>query len=459
MSIRKPLAAACAVFLSLAATNALASVSAEKAAQLGNQLTPTGAELDGNAAGTIPKWTGGETTPPPGWTSAQDRYADPYPDDKPLFTITAANLDKYKDNLTDGQIALFKKWPNSYKMNIYPTRRSFAAPQWVYDAVKVNAENSALANDGESLTGATGGVPFPFPKATSNPAKAVIWNHKLRYRGSDVRYISAQLVTTPGGGLRTGKLQLELKFPYNQKGIKPSDLHNISIYFLETVLAPPRSAGAVLLVHETIDQVAETRRAWLYNPGQRRIRRAPSVAYDNPGTDSDGMRTNDQFDMYNGATDRYNWELLGKKEVYIPYNSYKLETTPKYSDIVGKEHTNQDLMRYELHRVWVVEGTVKPTTSHIYAKRKFYVDEDSWHIAAADQWDARGELWRVMEGHTIELYDQPYPAPAMESSYDLSSNRYLLMSLNNEEGRAFNNKVRYNDDYFNPRNIQRRASK
>lgn len=458
MTLRNPLAAACAAFLTLAGANAYAGVSAEQAAKLGGELTLSGANAAANAAGTIPKWTGGLTTPPAGWTPDKDRYADAYASDKPLYTITAANADKYKDHLTDGQMALLKKWPNSYKMPVYPTRRSYAIPIWVSDAIKVNATRSSLIADGEGITGATGGVPFPFPEATANPAKAVIWNHKLRYRGSDVRYVSAQIVTTPGG-VREGKLLLELKYPYNQKGIKPSDLHNISIYFLQTILAPPRSAGGILLVHETIDQVKETRRAWIYNPGQRRIRRAPSVAYDNPGTDSDGMRTNDQFDMFNGATDRYNWKLLGKKEIYIPYNSYKLHNAPDYDAIVGKEHTNQDLMRYELHRVWVVEGNVKSGTSHLYAKRKFYVDEDSWHIAAADQWDARGELWRVMEGHTLQLYDQPYPAPAMESSYDLSSDRYLLLSLNNEEGRAFNNKITFDEDFFNPRNIQRRAAK
>lgn len=444
----------------LLAPPALAGVSQDMANKLGgSELLPSGAQRAGNAAGTIPAWDGGLRTPPAGFTAGQDRYIDPFADDKPQFVITAANADQYRDNLTDGQYALLKKYPNSYKMPVYKTRRSYAIPDWVAAAIKRNAVNSKLVADGEGIAGATGGVPFPFIESTPNPAKAAIWNHKLRYRGDDVRYTSAQLITTPGGSVREGKLLLELKYPYNQQNIEPDDLHNISIYFLQTILAPPRSAGGILLVHETIDQVEETRRAWIYNPGQRRIRRAPSVAYDNPGTDSDGMRTNDQFDMFNGATDRYNWKLLGKKEIYIPYNSYKLHNAPSYDDIVGPQHTNQDLMRYELHRVWVVEGTVKDGTSHIYAKRRFYIDEDSWHIAAADQWDTRGGLWRVMEGHTIQLYDQPYPAPAMESSYDLDAGRYLLLSLNNEEGRAFNNEVEYDDDYFNPRNIQRRATK
>ncbi|MDN5939176.1 MAG: DUF1329 domain-containing protein, partial [Salinisphaera sp.] len=412
----------------------------------------------GNEAGTIPPWPGGLTTPPPSFDESSGRYANPYPQDEPLFVITAENMAQYADHLTDGQKALLKRWPESYKMPVYKTRRSFASPQWVYDAIAENAVNADLVANGEGISGATGGIPFPFIKATGDPAKAAIWNHKLRFRGQNVRYVSGQIVTFPGDGYRVGKLLIEVMVPYAQRGIEPDDLHNVAIYFLETVLAPPRSAGTILLVHETMNQVAEPRRIWLYNPGLRRIRRAPNVAYDNPGTASDGMRTNDQFDMFNGATDRYNWKVLGKKEIYIPYNSYELQLAPSYDAIVGDDHTNQALMRYELHRVWVVEGTVKPTTSHLYARRKFYIDEDSWNILAADQWDSRGDLWRVMESHTIELYDRPLMAPVMLSSYDLFADRYLLLGLNNEDGPAWNTDVDYDVDYFNPRNIRRRAA-
>lgn len=444
----------------LTAGIAHAGVPPEKAAKLGGEeLTPVGAERAGNAEGTIPAWDGGLTTAPPDFEGPEGRYANPFPEDEPKFVITADNMDQHKEHLTEGQQALLKRWPDSYKMPVYETRRTYADPQWVYEAVEDNAVNGKLVANGEGIEGATGGIPFPFIRETSNPAKAAIWNHKLRYRGGDIRYVSSQIVTQPGKGYRLGKLLIESKFPYNQKGIEPSDLSNISIYFLQTVLAPPRSAGSILMVHETMNQVEETRRAWLYNPGQRRIRRAPNVAYDNPGTDSDGMRTNDQFDMFNGATDRYNWELLGKKEIYVPYNSYELQMAPSYESIVGEDHTNQDLMRYELHRVWVVEGTVKEDTSHVYARRKFYIDEDSWYIVAADHWDTRGELWRVAEGHTLQLYDRPFMAPVMMSSYDLASDRYLLLGLNNEEDAFWDATVEYDEDYFNPRNIQRRATK
>jgi len=201
-------------------------------------------------------------------------------------------------------------------------------------------------------------------------------------------------------------------------------------------------------VHETVDQAKEPRTAWTYNPGQRRVRLAPQVAYDNPGTAADGLRTNDDFGMFNGATDRYNWKLVGKKEMYVPYNSYKLASPQyKYSDILKAGHINQDLARYELHRVWVVEATLKPGMSHIYAKRVFYIDEDSWAIVVTDKYDARGELWRTAEMHNINMYNVPMWYSALEVHSDLQSGRYIAMGLANEEKVVYQPLKRTPSDY------------
>ena len=198
--------------------------------------------------------------------------------------------------------------------------------------------------------------------------------------------------------------------------------------------APARLAGNILLVHEYADQVKDPRRAWTYNPGQRRVRLAPNVAYDNPGTAADGLRTNDDFQMFNGATDRYNWKLVGKKEVYIPYNSYKISGNEmKMADVLKPGHINPDAARYELHRVWVVEATLKPGTSHVYSKRTFYIDEDSWMNVLQDSYDGRGQLWRTSEQHNINYADVPMQYPTVEVHYDLQSARYLAMSLRNDE--------------------------
>ncbi|HYE52416.1 MAG TPA: DUF1329 domain-containing protein [Azospirillaceae bacterium] len=400
---------------------------AQSASDLGKTLTPFGAEKAANKDGSIPEWTGGITKPPAGYKPGE-HHVDPFAGDKVLFTITAKNMDQYADKLTEGQKALLKTYPETYKINVYPSHRSASAPQRIYDATIANASRAKLAAGGNGVEGAQEGIPFPIPKE----GVEAVWNHVLRWRGVNVQRKVGQANPQADGSYTMITIDERVKYLYNQPGGNPGS--NTSLYFLQEVVAPARLAGEILLVHDTINQVAEARNAWTYNPGQRRVRRAPNVAYDNPGTAADGLRTSDQLDMYNGSPDRYTWKLVGKKEMYVPYNSYKLHSNSlKYDDIVKPKHINQDLARYELHRVWVVEGDLKPGTSHIYAKRRFYIDEDSWQILAADQYDGRGQMWRVGESHGINYYDVPVYTSTLDAIYDLQSGRYTAIGFDNQE--------------------------
>ena len=200
-------------------------------------------------------------------------------------------------------------------------------------------------------------------------------------------------------------------------------------YFTE----PATLHGTAFLVHEPLDQVAESRSAWIYNAGSRRVRRAPDLAYDGVNDGSEGMVVTDQIDGYNGAPDRYDWQLLGKREIYVPYNTYRLsDKTLKYRDILGKHTINADLVRYELHRVWVVEATLKPGQRHIYGRRTFYIDEDSWSVLAEDAYDLRGGLWRVALHGLIQCYDVQVPWYRFSIYHDLDSRSYITGGYDNE---------------------------
>jgi hypothetical protein len=411
------------------ATPAVAEIPAADIAKLGTTLTPLGGEKAANAAKTIPEWTGGITRPVAGYKPGQ-HYPDPFKDDRPTLTITGANADQYKANLPEGAYAMLKKYP-TYKMVVYPTRRSAAAPEKHYQETKECAAKAKLAPGGNGVVGCTGGVPFPIPK----DGNEAIWNALLRYRGDTFAMHWSQAAVTRSGDYALVKFEYEYDFSYGNLSKTPAQRENNKVLnYVQNTTAPARLAGQILLVHETVDQTAQPRSAWTYNPGQRRVRLAPNVAYDNPGTAADGLRTNDDFGMYNGATDRYNWKLVGKKEMYVPYNSYKLsEPTLKYTDILKPGHINQDLARYELHRVWIVEADLKPGTSHIYAKRRFYIDEDSWQILAVDKYDGRGELWRYAEQHNEIWYNIPTLFGTIEVHNDLQSGRYIAMGLRSEE--------------------------
>ena len=389
------LGTACVLAFAAASVPALAA----DASALGKSLTVLGAETAANAAGTIPAFAGGLTKPVAGYV-AGGHYPDPHASDKPLFTIDASSAEKYKANLTPGQMAMLKKYP-SWKMNVYPTRRSATFPKVNLDETIANATRAKLSPGGNGVTGTTGGVPFPIPKY----GLEAIWNATLRYRGDTYAMNWSQAAVTREGAYTPVRFEYEYDFVYgNLEKLAKEREPNKHAHFLQTVTAPARLAGQILLIHETVDQVKEPRSAWTYNPGQRRVRLAPNVSYDNPGTASDGLRTNDDFGMFNGATDRYTWKLVGKQELYIPYNSYKLsDPKTKYADILKAGHINQDHARYELHRVWIVEATLKPGTSHIYAKRVFFIDEDSWSVVATDKYDGRGDLWRFSEMHSLSL--------------------------------------------------------
>ena len=450
------LAGSLAFWAWLASAPSWAALSPEEAARLGKDLTPLGGEMAGNADGTIPAWSGGLKSPTDAGFAdykSGEHHPDPYASDQPLYTITAANMNEYAGKLTEGHKQLLQTYKD-YKMIVYPTHRSAAVPQRIYDATRRIATTANLAPGGNGVTGAIEGIPFPVPKQ----GVEVFWNHVLRYRATAASRAIGQAPVTAGGSYNLVEFKDEFLFQYSVPGVTDASLNNIIAYFIQETTQPARLAGEILLVHETLDQSRENRKAWVYNPGQRRVRRAPNVAFDNPGTNADNLRTSDQFDMYNGSPQRYDWKLIGKREMLVPYNSYRLHSNKlKYTDILKRNHINQDLARYELHRVWVVDSTLKAGTSHLYSRRTLYVDEDSWQILAVDCYDSRDKLYRVQEGHVINYYDVPTLWTTLELVMDLSNGRYLALGLQNEEPRSYDFTIKRTPADYQPNALQVRG--
>jgi hypothetical protein len=441
------------------ATIAVAGVTSQQAARLGGELTPMGAEKAGNSAGTIPAWNGGLTSAAQAGApvfKSGGHHPDPFAGDKPLYKVDATNMSRYAANLTAGHKALLSAYKSSYFINVYPSHRSAAFPQRIYDATKANATSATLTGGGNGATGAIIGIPFPIPSS----GVEVIWNHILRFRAEIAERVIGQAAVNRTGDYNLVKLHDETMVGYSLPGATEAALDNVVLYFIQETVSPARLAGEILLVHETLDQTKEHRRAWLYNPGQRRVRRAPNVAFDNPGTGSDGLRTSDQFDIFNGSPERYDWKLVGKQEMIVPYNAYQLHSNKlKNTDIINPLHINQEHARYELHRVWVVDATLKAGQRHLYKRRTFYVDEDSWQILAVDCYDGRDQLWRVQEGHSINYYEIPTFWTTLELTYDLRSGRYLALGLDNEEPRTVNFAAKRTAADFTPAAIARRGTR
>lgn len=425
MKLAKSIVAAGLVLAS--AGIAFGGLTHEETKELGATLTAVGAEKAGNKEGTIPAYTGGLTTPPRGYKPGSGLYADPYADEKPLYSIDARNEAQYADKLTDGAKALLKR--SGFRIDVYKTHRTVAFPKFVTDNTVKNAGKAVALPDGMTIKTSPGGYPFPIPK---NGMEAM-WNNSLMYEATTKEKDRAYTVDSSGRLILSGEFTITQESPFWQPGAKKVEYYNM---VKPEFSGPARRAGEAFMILMPLNEKETPRRAYQYLPGQRRIKMAPDLAYDAPDPGTSGATTFDDNFIFNGAMDRYEWKIVGKKEMIVPYNDYKLAYNSKAADIFKPHYINPDYVRWELHRVWVVEAKLKPGKRHIYPRRLFYLDEDCWQALASDQFDARGKLFRSGFAYLTELYDthNPYPVPRPFGHYDFVSGQYNLNAYNSETG-------------------------
>jgi hypothetical protein len=410
-----------------------------------SQLTPMGAIRAGNEAGSIPAWDGGIAKPIEGYAGPESMHPDPYADDAVLYTVTAQNLAEHAQHLTPGLQAMLKRYPDTFRILVYPSRRSHAAPTWVYDNTRRNADSARLSADGNGIEGAFGGIPFPLP----TQALQVYWNHVTRWRGQYLTNRGHDANVYADGKFTLVTRRTEVKFHFYAPGGDAASLDNRLFSLLSTVTAPPRLARSGVLVHETLNQDAAERQAWIYDSGRRRVLRAPLLAFDMSVSDADALRTADDTDMMNGSPSRFDWKLLGRQEMLIPYNNYRIESVAN-EQLLQPGHLDPQQTRFELHRVWVIEATRKADWRHVYSRRVFFVDEDSWSIAIADQFDNSDALWRVSLAYLKNYYELPATLPAVYAFHDLASGRYHVQGLADEGREASTLQPVPDDSAFTP---------
>jgi hypothetical protein len=431
------------VVLAAVVQAAAVAATAEEAAKLKSELTPFGAERAGNPAGTIPAWTGGYTTVPPGYRSGQPR-PDPFANEKPLFRITAANMAQYADRLSEGTQALLRRFP-TYRLDVYPAHRTAAAPQWVVVNTYSNATRAKTSHEGVTVEGAYGGIPFPIPKNGSE----AMWNHLLAWKGESVIYENSTFVAAGGKPVLTTAGTVDVQYSYYDKSGSLDGFKGIQLLAKLVTAVPAARAGDIVLAHEHVDQYNEGRKAWLYLVGQRRVRRLPNITHDAPSLPTSGFTFADESTLFNGAMDRYDWHLVGKQEMFVPYNTHAFHTRA-IDDVLGADHLNPEHVRWELHRVWVVEARLASGKRHAIAKRRFYLDEDSWQALLSDGWDANGQLWHV--GYALPFIVPELPAVVTSPYviYDLAKRGYAASSLFNYGARHYEVVPRRPEDAFSP---------
>jgi hypothetical protein len=441
MTLTRITLAAC---IALALGPALAAVSGDEAAKLKSELTPFGAEKAGNRDGSIPAWTGGHTTPIAG-DKAGGRRGDPFRDEKPLFSISAKNVDQYADKLSDGQKAMLKKYPDSYRIDVYKTHRTAAAPQWVYDNTLKNATRAKL--NGDVVEGAYGGIPFPIAKTGAE----VMWNHMLRWRGTSWELsINQYQLTADGRAVLTTDGRAEQQMPYYFPDGSAESFAKSNEFWLIRLLnaGPPIRAGEAILGHENLD--GSKSQAWVYLTGQRRVRKLPNPCCDTPTPAAAGVMSFDEIEVWTGRLDRFDWKLVGKQEMFIPYNANRFLLPKTDAEVIAKNHFNPDHMRWELHRVWVVEAALRPGQRHQAPKSRYYCDEDTWICVLGDRWDAKGQLWKTLWAQTFVAPDLPGTPIGSFGFNDLISGQGFIGNLYNAKSSQYAVKPRFQDGVFSP---------
>ncbi len=411
---------------SLAAGSALAAVSADEAKQLGTTLTAIGAEKAGNKDGTIPEYTGG-IKPPADYKAGSGFRPDPFASEKPRLVITGKDAAAQADKLTEGTKELLKRYP-TMRVDVYPTHRTVAMPQRVIDNTVKNATAAKAVDGGLAVENAMAGFPFPIPKT----GQEAMWNHLLRYNGLGYDNVKYDNFNVDSAGVATLSTTGEANWAWPIYDPKRTTALSASEPYWQAKIAytgPARRAGEGLMLWDAVNPLKEPRKAWQYLPGQRRVKLAPDLAYDTPNAATAGASTWDDLSVFNGAMDRFNWKLVGKKEMYIPYGSYRLTYHKTAADVTKPNHINPDLVRWELHRVWVVEATLKQGARHVYAKRVFYLDEDSWLAVASDEYDAHGALFRASFAFPSYSYDVQANFGDTTVIYDFTSGLYALTGL------------------------------
>ncbi|MCP2067549.1 UNVERIFIED_ORG: hypothetical protein J2Y84_002875 [Pseudomonas reinekei] len=420
--------------------SAWAKVSPEEAARLGHELTCAGAERAGNAEGTIPafsgKWVGTPDTVK--YEGTGHFWPNPYAAEKPLFDITAKNMSQYADKLTDGQKALLTKYPDTFHIPVYTSHRDFDFPEWVCAAFKKNAVTAQVVDDGLGLAAVTGSSPFPIPKT----GLELLWNiNNTGAQPYTTEVTTQELVVYPDGNLAWGETLSKFLGLRSEPGVirdtadAGSKYGRLNALSLTKTILPLRDKGSVNVSLESFNYKQSPRDVYLYNPGTRRVRQAPSFGFDMP-LGVGGFRVVDEHHMFNGSPERYDWKIVGKKEIYIPWNAYSTnQSDVKMADLAKyKGHINTDYMRFELQRVWVLEATLKEGFRHQYSKRVFYINEDTWSAVMTDQYDGRGQLWRTVLGNWMWAYETQTPYWGIAAHQDLISGAYLIDNVPNERG-------------------------
>ena len=365
---------------------------------LGPGLTAFGSEAAGNAAGTIPAYTGGMATVPAGftWDSTKTLPPDFFASDAMLYEVNQSNVSQYAHLLSEGIQALIAK---GFTCPVYPSHRTMCYPDFVLKAMANNVGKATLIDNGRGgFSGVLGSIPFPLINTSDDPLKVggqLIWNHLIHWQGVWLNYSTASFVVQGGNAPVLSAFGPSIfYYSYFDPKMTLQQFDGTFYKLFNRSTEPATVTGNALTYWGTTDPATLPVKVWTLLAGQGRVRRSPEVEYDTPSSFVDGVSNYDETYGFSGAPNQNDWTYIGKQEMLIPYNNNKIYTVSA-ADFHGPKYPNPQYIRWELHRCWVLECTVHPGFRNVMAKRRLYIDEDTWQVAYTDTWDAGGNLYHA----------------------------------------------------------------
>lgn len=443
----------------MAGSAGLAEAQSSPASSLGAGLTPFGSEVAGNADGSIPAWTGGLTTLPSGVTPGK-YVPELFPDEQPVAVIDSSNMADHAAMLTPGVMAMMTKY--GFSIKVYPTHRTAAAPQSIYDNIAKNKDSAKFVSQDPiggrfGFEGAYGGVAFPVLD-TSNPLTAggqAMWNSQTAWGGFCYTYKNYSWSVSDGQPSMAYAAITNFKYPYFDPNGSLATFNGMLNNQYFATYAPQNIQGQILLLYHFTNPYLHPNEAWELLNGQGRVRRAPEVTFDTPATQTNGIAQYDEVFGFSGSLERYDWKSLGKREMYIPYNNNGLFGAP--ATVAHQAHfIDPELVRWEKHRVWVVEATLHPGERNVLARRTIYLDEDTWFFSLSDAYDANNDLYKVGMMFNNCRPDLPGVVFGNNVVYNLQTDDYATCTgpwdeVKNQTGLTF--QTDFPDSLFDPSNM------
>jgi hypothetical protein len=391
-------------------------------AQSSPQFTVSGAERSGNADGRIPKSPERTDQPLPGWKPGASREQfSLYAKEIPLQIIAQNNVNQFEKMLSPGAIALLKSKPG-YTMPVYPTHRSCGLPALVAENTLRFQGKAHIARNGWSIEDATlPSIPFPHPRTGSE----ALWNFLVQYQGLGVEWSNGKSYLSPRSSDAdpiTYSWHARTYYPWAEgKSVPVGDMKAATTI---SYRSPAAMSGQAVLQRFYFDKPAES---YYYFPGQRRMRRMANYAYDAPLIGFEKTYPSDAGSVFNGNPDRFEWVLKGKRELYVPYNALNItDKDAQGESIFGNKFISAKVRRYELHRVWVIEGNLRPGMRHSTPHKVIYLDEDSWSAVAGEDYDADGAIVRYKEAAAIPIWELGSCSSLFTFTlYDFVQDRYV----------------------------------